>query len=227
MEDPEADHLDHHRQGDDDEQAADDHQQEVEVHQQAQRGQGRPDGQRAGVAHEDLGRRRVPPQEAEAGAGQGHRGQGQVQGVGHVVDAEVAVLPVPDDGQAGEAERRRTGGQAVQAVGEVHRVGRGGDDHRGPHHPQPGAHVEADRVVAGERQGGARRGPSTRPGARTPRPRPIWAPNLARLLSPRLRRWRTLIQSSANPISAAPTRASMTSAPEREKVTPGTAWAAR
>ena len=28
-------------------------------------------------------------------------------------------------------------------------------------------------------------------------PRPIWAPNLARLLRPRLRRWRTLIQSSA------------------------------
>ena len=60
--------------------------QQVEVHEQAQGGQAGPDGQRAGVAHEDLGRGGVPPQEAEAGPGQGHRGQGQVEGVGHVVD---------------------------------------------------------------------------------------------------------------------------------------------
>ncbi len=33
-EDPEADHLDHHRQGDDDEQAADDGQEQLEIHLQ-------------------------------------------------------------------------------------------------------------------------------------------------------------------------------------------------
>ena len=124
VEDPEADDLDDHRQRLDHEQPPMIDQQQVQVHQQAQGGQARADGQRAGVAHEDLGRGGVPPQEAQAGAGQGHRGQGQVEGVAHVVDGEVPVLPVADDGQAGEAEGRRAGGQAVEAVGQVHGVGR-------------------------------------------------------------------------------------------------------
>ena len=36
-----------------------------------------------------------------------------------------------------------------------------------------------------------------------------------------------MIQSSANPISAAPTMAYITRAPDREKVTPGMKWADR
>ena len=44
---------------------------------------------------------------------------------------------------------------------------------------------------------------------------------LGPLVEPRLRRWRTLIQSSANPISAAPTRASMIRAPGPGEGHPG------
>jgi hypothetical protein len=60
-----------------------------------------------------------------------------------------------------------------------------------------------------------------------PRPRAIWAPNLARLFKPRLRRWRTLIQSSANPINDAPSTVNNTRIPEGETWVPGIARAAK
>ena len=40
----------------------------------------------------------------------------------HVIEPGVAELPVPDDGENGEAERGRTRRQAVEPVGEVHGV---------------------------------------------------------------------------------------------------------
>ena len=48
--------------------------------------------QRAGVAHEDLGRRGVPPQEADARAGGGRRDERQVQRVADVVAAQAREL---------------------------------------------------------------------------------------------------------------------------------------
>jgi hypothetical protein len=46
-----------------------------------------------------------------------------------------------------------------------------------------------------------------------PTPMTTWAASLARLLSPRLRRWRTLIQSSTNPTEAADRVTRITSTP--------------
>ncbi len=55
----------------------------------------------------------------------------------------------------------------------------------------------------------------------------IWAPNLARLLRPRLRRCRTLIQSSTKPMTAAAAVTRITSTPDRVKATWVPAWPMR
>ena len=112
-------------------------QQEIEVQQQAERRQPGTDAQGSRVAHDDLGRRGVPPQEADAGAGEGHRNQGKVdrRGREHVVDGFVAEDPVPHDGEDGEAERPRTSGQPVHPVGDVHRIRRADHDEDGEDDP--------------------------------------------------------------------------------------------
>ena len=53
---------------DEHEQAADDHGEQLGARQDRQAGQRAAQGERAGVAHEDLGGVGVPPQEADAGA---------------------------------------------------------------------------------------------------------------------------------------------------------------
>jgi hypothetical protein len=45
--------------------------------------------ERAGVAHEDLGRRRVEPQEADAGADQRAAQHHQFAGAGDVIDLQI------------------------------------------------------------------------------------------------------------------------------------------
>src|SRR5574340_451554 len=92
--------LDDHRGGLRDEQGTDDDHQQLGAGGDRQTRQHAAQGQRPGVAHEDLGRRGVPPQEADARRGPGRADQGQIQRVPHVVAAltgaglaGVAVLP--------------------------------------------------------------------------------------------------------------------------------------
>src|SRR6516225_3791941 len=59
---------DDHREDDDHEQAAQDHEQQLGLCAHGQPGEHAAERDRPGVAHEDLGRRGVPPQEAKAGA---------------------------------------------------------------------------------------------------------------------------------------------------------------
>ena len=82
----------------------------------------------AGVAHDDPRRRRVPPEEAEARSDEADRDESEVERRVQVVDREVTELPVADDRQHAEAERRRARGEAVESVGQVDRVGGGDDD---------------------------------------------------------------------------------------------------
>jgi len=155
--------LDHHRQRDDHEQAAQDRQQQLGSGHDRQAGQGAAEAERADVAHEDLGRGRVPPQEAEARAEHRARDHRQVQRVAHVIavlrqrgGALVAQLPVADDHVGGQHRDRRPGGQAVQAVNQVHPVGgaAGHQDH--PDHEEHRA--DGDAEVGQERQVGGRGG---------------------------------------------------------------------
>src|SRR6478735_5515241 len=111
-------HLDHHRQRDDDEQPADDQQQQLGA------GHDREAGHRAA-----LRRRGVPPEEPEAGAGEGGGDDGEVQRVTHLValrarleGAGLAVLPDVDQRVGREDEDARAGREAVETVGQVHRV---------------------------------------------------------------------------------------------------------
>ncbi len=129
-------HLQHHRQGFDDEDAAHDQQHDFLAHDHRHGAQGRAQGQGAHVAHEHLGRIGVEPQEAQAGAAQGAEEHGQLAGARHIGQEQVlGVAGVAGDvGEHRQGRRHHDGGhdgQAVQAVGEVHRVGGADDDEVG------------------------------------------------------------------------------------------------
>ena len=94
----------------DHEQPADDQQQQLGAGQDRQPGQRAAQGQRAGVAHEDGRRRGVPPQEAEAGAGDRRRDDGEVERVAHLVaggpaGGRAALVVLPDVDQRVGARR--------------------------------------------------------------------------------------------------------------------------
>ena len=79
---------------------------------------------------------RVPPQEAEAGAGERRRDDGEVERVSYLVAgrawsdrAELVALPDVHDHVRAEHHRAGAGGEAVEPVGEVHGVAGAGDDH--------------------------------------------------------------------------------------------------
>ena len=116
-------YLDYHRERLQDVEAADDGQEEVDVLQQRQDGDGGPDTERTGIAHEYAGRRRVPPQKAGAGADHRRGHDRLVQGRRVAVHHLVLQLVEADDGEGDEREGRRAGGQPVQAIGQVDGVG--------------------------------------------------------------------------------------------------------
>src|SRR5699024_6462155 len=96
------------------------------------------EGEGAGVPHEDLRGRGVPQQEADAGADDRRAQHGGVQRVAGVVAvhhspgvevdvAHLPPLPEADDQVGGGEDDGGAAGEAVEAVGEVHAVGPGGD----------------------------------------------------------------------------------------------------
>src|SRR5208282_6046693 len=94
-------HLDDHREDDDHEQPAQDHQQQLGLRAHGQPGEHAAERERPGVAHEDPGRRGVPPQEAEAGAEHRPGHHREVERVPHRValrgqEGRAVVLLLPD-----------------------------------------------------------------------------------------------------------------------------------
>ena len=77
------------RQRLDHEQAADDHQHELVMGRDRDRAERAAEREAAGVAHEDRGRRRVEPQEGEAGADDRQQQHGEVADAEHVRNAEI------------------------------------------------------------------------------------------------------------------------------------------
>ena len=82
-------HLDDHRDRLKHEQAADDGEHQLMLGGDGNSAEGTAKGERSGIAHEDLGRRRVEPQEAEAGTDQGAADDGELAGALDKVDLEV------------------------------------------------------------------------------------------------------------------------------------------
>ena len=85
--------------------------------------------------------------------------------------AGLVVLPDADQGVGAEHHDRGAGGEAVEAVREVHAVGRCGDDQVGPKHEQDGAEhgaaegqVQPGNVADQGDLGGRRRQAVLRPG---------------------------------------------------------------
>ena len=125
--------LQHHRQRLDDEDAAHDAEHDLLPRDDRDRAERAAERQRADVAHEDLRRMGVEPQEGEAGAGHRRAEHQQLAGPRDVRNQQVAA----EDRIAGDvgedAERRadhhhRHDRQAVEAVGQVDRIART-DDH--------------------------------------------------------------------------------------------------
>ena len=97
-----------------DEQAAEDDDEQLGAGDDRQAREGAAERERAGVAHEDLGRRGVPPQEAEAGTHHAGGDDGQVVRVAHLVALEarvdlavLVVLPDADEDVGAEDHHAR------------------------------------------------------------------------------------------------------------------------
>ncbi len=116
------------------------------------------ESQRSGVAHEDLRRGGVVPEEPEARPDdRAAKGQ-QLPRAGDEVHLQViGELHVADDigdhPEGGRGDHHRADGEAVQPIGEVHRIGRPDDHHRSEGQVEP-AEVQQQFLEQRERQGG-------------------------------------------------------------------------
>ena len=150
----ERDHLRDHRQRLDHVETAEDRQEQLRAREERETRHRGTDRHGTGIAHDDLSRGRVPPEEPRAPPE--HRGGdgGHVERLraGHVVDREVAELPERDDREHREHEHRRSCCEPVETVGEVHAVARPDDHEHGPDEPE--RRPEVVPQVAREREVG-------------------------------------------------------------------------
>ena len=109
------------------------------------------DRERAGVAHEDFGGMAVEPKKAEAGADQ--RGADDRELAGERIKRDLEIFRDPEisrrvgEQRVGERDRDRAADrEAVEAVGEVHRIRRADDDEREKEEGED-AHVHDHRAV--------------------------------------------------------------------------------
>ena len=160
----EVDALQDHRSGHDQEQTADQDEQQLGAAEDGECCQRAAEGERSGVAHEDLRRRGVPPEEADEGADDRRRDHAEVERIAHLValerhvwveidvEAGLVGLPEPDEDVGREREDRRAGGEAVEPVGDVHSVrGADGDDVDPDHEQDHADHrPEEEQVEPGD-----------------------------------------------------------------------------
>ena len=97
----------------------------------------RPERERTRIAHEDLGRVHVEPEERQDGADDERAEERQVGRVGDV-DPGLLEGDRRDDEVPDEREDERAAREAVEAVGDVHRVARGDDRERRDEDVEPG-----------------------------------------------------------------------------------------
>ena len=127
------------------EDAADEEQQDFLFDQHRHHGHGAAEAERTDVAHEDLGRMRVVPEEAEAGAGHGAAEDGELGGARVARELQIlgklrVAAGVGEDREGAGGDHHEADGEAVQAVGEVDGVGR--EDHHQRHEDAEGRDAE-------------------------------------------------------------------------------------
>src|SRR4051812_4814200 len=127
--------LHDHRDGFEHEQAADHRQHDLVLHRDRDRAKHAAERQRAGVAHEDRGRRRIEPEEAEPSAEHCATEHGELAGARDVVDLQIVgehgvAGEVGDQAKARRGDHHRHDRKAVEAVGQVDGIA-GTDDDEG------------------------------------------------------------------------------------------------
>ena len=124
------------------EQAADHRQHDLVLDRDRRRAEQAAERQRSGVAHEDLRRRRVEPQEADARADQRAADHHEVAGEGDVIDQQIVRVDRVAGDIGDEAERRggdhhRHDREPVEPVGQIDRIAEGDDDERAEQQEAP------------------------------------------------------------------------------------------
>ena len=147
-------HLHDHRHRLQHEQAADDGEHDLVLDRHRHRAEHAAERQRAGVAHEDRGRRRVEPQEAEAGTDHRAAQHRQFAGAGDVMDLQIVgehqiAGQIRDQPEARRRDHHRHDRQTVQPVGEVDRIAGADDDEGAEQHESP---AEIDHQLLEERK---------------------------------------------------------------------------
>src|SRR5579872_5696587 len=136
-------------------QAADDRQHDLVLDRDRRGAEQAAKGQRAGIAHENLRRRRIEPEKADAGADQRAADDDEVAGMRHMVDAEIAGEEQIADEIGDEAERRRADHhrhdrQPIEPIREIDRIAEGDDDESAEEQKAP---AEIDDEAVDERHG--------------------------------------------------------------------------
>ena len=122
-------HLQDHREPLDDEEAAHREEEQLLLDEYRHRAESAAEGEAPDVAHEDLGRIAVPPEEAHRGPDHGAAedrhlpDSRQIEKV-QVLREDAMAGDVGEDRERGGGDERRPDGQAVEAVGQVHAVAR-------------------------------------------------------------------------------------------------------
>ena len=154
-------HLHDHRHRLQHEQAADDGQHDLVLDRDRDGAEHAAERQRAGVAHEDRGRRRVEPEEAQARADHRAAEHRQLAGAGDVVDLQIVgehdvAGEIGDQAEGRRRDHHRHDGEAVEPVGEVDRIAGADDDEGAEDHEEP-AEIDHQFLEERKRQRGRRR----------------------------------------------------------------------
>ena len=151
-------HLHDHRNRFQHEQAADDGEHDLVLGRDRHGADHAAERERAGVAHEDRRRRRVEPQEAEAGAEHGAAQHRKLAGAGDIMDLQIigedrVAAQIGDHAEARRRDHHRDDGEPVESVGQVHRIA-GADDDEGREQDEEPSEIEAEFLEEREHQGG-------------------------------------------------------------------------
>ena len=155
--------LNDHRDGFQHEQTADDGEDDFVLGCHGNRAECAAKRQRASVAHENLRRWRIEPQETQPSADQRATNHRQLARAGHVVEQQVigeidAADEVGDQREAGRRDHNGNDGQTIEAVGEIDRIAGRHDDEATEQHEEP---AQINRQTLDEREeqrGGVRLG---------------------------------------------------------------------
>ena len=120
-----------------------------------------PSAKRAGIAHEDQRGRRVEPQKAETGADQRAADHRKLAGPLHEMDLQIVgeqhvADEIGDEAEGGGGDHHRHDGQAVETVGQVHRIA-GADNDEGAEGNEQPAEIDQHALEEGNGERGRQR----------------------------------------------------------------------